>query len=110
MISTLSPSIDNYDETLSTLRYADRAKQIVNNAVVNEDPNAKLIRNLREELETLKLELLKANQKINNNSTDNITLRLAQSEKLYAEISKPWTERLADSEKIQKVIIIMLSK
>lgn len=41
-------------ETLSTLKYADRAKQIKNKAVVNEDPNEKLIRNLRGEVEQLK--------------------------------------------------------
>jgi kinesin family protein 13 len=39
MIATLSPAADNYEETLSTLRYADRAKRIVNHAVINEDPN-----------------------------------------------------------------------
>ena len=36
MVATISPAADNYDETLSTLRYADRAKRIVNHAVVNE--------------------------------------------------------------------------
>ena len=41
-------------ETLSTLKYADRAKQIKNTAVVNEDPNEKLIRNLRGEVEELR--------------------------------------------------------
>eukprot|EP00753_Platysulcus_tardus_P020392 PLAT8018.2.p1 GENE.PLAT8018.2~~PLAT8018.2.p1 ORF type:complete len:1234 (-),score=747.63 PLAT8018.2:64-3765(-) len=54
MIAALSPASVNYDETLSTLRYADRAKQIKNKAVVNEDPNQKLIRSLREEIENLK--------------------------------------------------------
>ena len=54
MVATLSPSADNYDETLSTLRYADRAKRIVNHAVVNEDPNARIIRELREEVDMLK--------------------------------------------------------
>ena len=59
MLAALSPADINYEETLSTLRYADRAKQIVNKAVVNEDPNAKLIRELKEELEKLKsLDLL----------------------------------------------------
>ena len=53
MIATISPAADNYEETLSTLRYADRAKRIVNHAVVNEDPNAKVIRELREENEML---------------------------------------------------------
>ena len=42
MVATISPSSDNYEETMSTLRYADRAKRIVNHAVVNEDPNARV--------------------------------------------------------------------
>ncbi|KAL1464565.1 hypothetical protein WDU94_004198 [Cyamophila willieti] len=54
MVATVSPSADNYEETLSTLRYADRAKRIVNHAVVNEDPNARIIRELRQEVEALK--------------------------------------------------------
>ena len=54
MVATLSPSGDNYEETLSTLRYADRAKRIMNHAVVNEDPNARIIRELREEVDMLK--------------------------------------------------------
>ena len=44
-------------ETLSTLRYADRAKQIKNKAVVNEDPNEKLIRSLKAEIEKLRAAL-----------------------------------------------------
>ena len=48
-----SPADINYDETLGTLRYADRAKQIVCKAIVNEDPNAKMIRELREEITRL---------------------------------------------------------
>lgn len=54
MIAALSPASINYDETLSTLRYANRAKQIKNKAVVNEDPNMKLIRELRAEIERLR--------------------------------------------------------
>ncbi|ORX58670.1 kinesin-domain-containing protein [Hesseltinella vesiculosa] len=52
MIATISPV--DYEETLSTLRYADQAKRIKNKPVVNEDPNAKLIRELKEELQTLR--------------------------------------------------------
>ncbi|CBZ50020.1 putative kinesin motor domain cointaining protein [Neospora caninum Liverpool] len=54
MLCALSPASNNYDETLSTLRYADRAKQVKNFAVVNEDPTLRLIRELREENEKLK--------------------------------------------------------
>uniref|UniRef100_A0A8C3GV10 Kinesin family member 1C n=1 Tax=Corvus moneduloides TaxID=1196302 RepID=A0A8C3GV10_CORMO len=59
MIAALSPADSNYEETLSTLRYADRTKQIRCHAVINEDPNARLIRELREEVTRLR-ELLSA--------------------------------------------------
>ncbi|XP_072569443.1 kinesin-like protein KIF1B isoform X4 [Paramormyrops kingsleyae] len=59
MVAALSPADINYDETLSTLRYADRAKQIKCNAVINEDPNAKLVRELKDEVTRLR-DLLRA--------------------------------------------------
>ena len=59
MIAAVSPADINYEETLSTLRYADRAKRIRCHAVVNEDPNAKLVRELRAEVERLKTLLVK---------------------------------------------------
>src|SRR5699024_2702984 len=46
MIAAISPADINYDETLSTLRYADSAKRIKNHAVINEDANARMIREL----------------------------------------------------------------
>ena len=54
MIAAISPADVQYEETLSTLRYADQAKKIKNKAVINEDPNAKLVRELKEELEMLR--------------------------------------------------------
>lgn len=47
MIAALSPADINYSETLSTLRYADRAKRIKTKAIVNENPVDKLIRELK---------------------------------------------------------------
>jgi hypothetical protein len=44
MICAISPANDNYDENLSTLRYADRAKKIQNKPIVNESEQDKLIR------------------------------------------------------------------
>ncbi|KAG1474176.1 hypothetical protein G6F56_000508 [Rhizopus delemar] len=52
MLAAISPA--DYDETLSTLRYADQAKKIKNKAVVNEDPNTRLIKDLKQELQALK--------------------------------------------------------
>lgn len=38
MIACISPADSNYDETHSTLQYADRARKITNKAKVNRDP------------------------------------------------------------------------
>ncbi|RNF06012.1 putative Unc104-like kinesin [Trypanosoma conorhini] len=54
MLSTLSPAAANYEETLSTLRYADRAKAIVTRAIINESPGDKKIRELQEEVRVLR--------------------------------------------------------
>ena len=47
MICAISPANDNCEETLSTLRYADKTKKIKNKPVVNESEVDKLIRQLR---------------------------------------------------------------
>lgn len=54
MICALSPSDNNYEETLSTLRYADRAKRIKCFAVINESETDKKIRALQNENDQLK--------------------------------------------------------
>jgi hypothetical protein len=57
MICAIRPGAKYFEETVSTLRYADRAKQIKNKAVVNENPSDKLIRDLKAENEKLKAQL-----------------------------------------------------
>ena len=53
--ATPTQSIDyNYDETTSTLRYGNRAKNIKNKPTVNEDPKDAMIRAFKEEIERLK--------------------------------------------------------
>uniref|UniRef100_A0A8B9W278 Kinesin-like protein KIF17 n=1 Tax=Bos mutus grunniens TaxID=30521 RepID=A0A8B9W278_BOSMU len=54
MVACLSPADDNYDETLSTLRYANRAKNIRNKPRINEDPKDALLREYQEEIKKLK--------------------------------------------------------
>jgi len=44
MVAAISPADYNYEETMSTLRYANRAKNIKNKPVVNEDPKDALLR------------------------------------------------------------------
>ncbi|XP_040020195.2 kinesin-like protein KIF13A isoform X3 [Gasterosteus aculeatus] len=96
MIATVSPSADNYEETLSTLRYADRAKRIVNHAVVNEDPNARIIRELREEVEKLKVQLSQAESL----KAPELKEKLHESEKLIQEMTVTWEEKLRKTEEI----------
>ena len=57
MICALSPATNNYEETLSTLRYADQAKKIKLHVVINESDQDKMIRELKEENEKLKMML-----------------------------------------------------
>ena len=54
MVACLSPADDNYDETISTLRYANRAKNIKNKPKINEDPKDAMLREYQEEIEKLK--------------------------------------------------------
>ncbi|XP_064634269.1 osmotic avoidance abnormal protein 3-like isoform X2 [Lineus longissimus] len=61
MAACLSPADNNYDETLSTLRYANRAKNIKNKPKINEDPKDALLREYQEEIERLKAMLLGKN-------------------------------------------------
>uniref|UniRef100_A0A3Q3E1Y8 Kinesin family member 13A n=1 Tax=Labrus bergylta TaxID=56723 RepID=A0A3Q3E1Y8_9LABR len=96
MIATVSPAADNYEETLSTLRYADRAKRIVNHAVVNEDPNARIIRELREEVEKLKVQLSQAELM----KAPELKEKLHESEKLIQEMTVTWEEKLRKTEEI----------
>ncbi|KAM9409082.1 kinesin-like protein KIF13B [Pholidichthys leucotaenia] len=96
MVATVSPAADNYEETLSTLRYADRAKSIVNHAVVNEDPNARIIRELREEVEKLRVQLTQAESL----KAPELKERLEESEKLIQEMTITWEEKLRKTEEI----------
>ncbi|KAM4601055.1 kinesin-like protein KIF13A isoform 4-T4 [Polymixia lowei] len=96
MIATVSPAADNYEETLSTLRYADRAKRIVNHAVVNEDPNARIIRELREEVEKLRVQLTQAESL----KAPELKEKLQESEKLIQEMTVTWEEKLRKTEEI----------
>ncbi|ULU05077.1 hypothetical protein L3Y34_017659 [Caenorhabditis briggsae] len=117
MLAALSPADINFDETLSTLRYADRAKQIVCQAIVNEDPNAKLIRELKEEVNKLRHILEdkgidvaevqdtpgkpKKGPKLSAQVHDTIE-QLQASEKLIAELDKTWEQKLRNTEEIRK--------
>ena len=127
MIAAISPADINFDETLSTLRYADSAKRIKNHAVVNEDANARMIRELKEELATLRSKLsgggggateevyaegtpldqqivsiMQADGSVKKVSKAEIAEQLNQSEKLYSDLNQTWEQKLQKTEEIHK--------
>merc|ERR1712087_612770 len=59
MVATVSPASYNFDETITTLRYANRAKNIKNKPRINEDPKDALLRQFQEEIAKLKGDLMK---------------------------------------------------
>ncbi|KAF0312126.1 Kinesin-like protein KIF13A [Amphibalanus amphitrite] len=108
MVATISPASDNYEETLSTLRYADRAKRIVNHAVVNEDPNARIIRELRDEVERLRDQLsrLKSGgemiEDFEETGDDALREKLSENEKIMRQMSETWEEKLQKTGRVQQ--------
>ncbi|KAK1947071.1 Kinesin-like protein KIF13B [Phytophthora citrophthora] len=90
MFAMISPSSDNYEETMSTLRYAESAKKVMNRAVVNEDKNARIIRQLRKEIEELRAQLAAkgsdspAKERVNAG----ISASLVERESFYADLQK----------------------
>merc|ERR1719334_2411054 len=63
MVATISPASYNFDETITTLRYANRAKNIKNKPRINEDPKDALLRQFQEEIARLKGDLMKKSGK-----------------------------------------------
>ncbi|XP_027853035.1 osmotic avoidance abnormal protein 3 isoform X3 [Aphis gossypii] len=82
MVACLSPADNNYDETLSTLRYANRAKNIYNEPHVNEDPKDTMLRQYQEQIKKLK-ELLEAST--SQLPTSNGQNDISEKEKLRLE-------------------------
>ena len=69
MVAAISPADYNFDETMSTLRYANRAKNIKNKPKINEDPKDTMLREFKEEIERLR--------KMLSNQADGVSLGAA---------------------------------
>ncbi|CAH0550729.1 unnamed protein product [Brassicogethes aeneus] len=93
MIAAISPADCNYGETLSTLRYANRAKNIINKPTVNEDSNVKLIRELRDEISKLKA-LMFSEQRTDMLAT------LHEKEAREKELTEEWAGKWREAQAI----------
>ncbi|XP_008583470.1 PREDICTED: stAR-related lipid transfer protein 9 [Galeopterus variegatus] len=100
MVATVSPAHTSYSETMSTLRYASSAKNIINKPRVNEDANVKLIRELKEEIERLKAMLLSFELRnfssLNNEKDENLKELVLQNELKIDQLTKDWTQKWND--------------
>lgn len=63
MVANIGPASYNVEETLTTLRYSNRAKNIKNKPRINEDPKDALLREFQEEIARLKQQLEKRSGK-----------------------------------------------
>ncbi|KFQ34345.1 StAR-related lipid transfer protein 9, partial [Mesitornis unicolor] len=115
MIATISPASSSYNETMSTLRYASNAKNIINKPRVNEDANVKLIRELREEIDRLKTMLM--NFELRNSSPSwsddrdgNLTELVLQNEMKIEQLTKDWTSKWTDRKAIMEEYSVDINK
>ncbi|XP_034000295.1 stAR-related lipid transfer protein 9-like [Trematomus bernacchii] len=106
MIATVSPSANSYNETLSTLRYAAHARNIVNKPRVNEDASVRLIRELREEIDRLKSMLLSFEMQRNPSPSlsderdGNLSDIVLQNELKVEQLTKDWSESWRDKKEL----------
>ncbi|KAK2826522.1 hypothetical protein Q5P01_020736 [Channa striata] len=106
MIATVSPSANGYNETLSTLRYAAHARNIVNKPRVNEDANVRLIRELRQEIDRLKSMLLSFEMQRNpspslsDEKDGNLSDIVLQNELKVEQLTKDWSESWKDKKEL----------
>lgn len=98
MIAAISPADCNYGETLSTLRYANRAKNIINKPTINEDPNVKLIRELREEIDKLRAQLTHNSCSVENEPGVLATLQRKEAQEKV--LTEKWTEKWRETQQI----------
>ncbi|XP_041644703.1 uncharacterized protein kif16bb [Cheilinus undulatus] len=112
MIATVSPADVNYGETLSTLRYASRAKNIINSPTVNEDGSAKLIRELQEELTRLRMLLEAANQVPRRELSPSVKVEeeLNQNEEKVLTPTREWTGKWSETQRILQEETVALRK
>lgn len=93
MLAAISPADCNYSETLSTLRYANRAKNIINKPTINEDANVKLIRELRDEISSLRAMLQNGSISLKEpHLLEDLQKKEAQEKVLINEWSEKWRE------------------
>lgn len=131
MLATISPASLHADETLATLRYACKARSIVNRVKVNESPHDKIIRDLRAEVDRLKSlrneyerqRRLSANNNnppaprkiiietsVDDSEVEALRQQLAERERELSRAQKSWMEKLKEAEDQRKSELRLLKR
>lgn len=97
LIATISPCSSSHSQTLSTLKYADNAKQVINKVKVNENSDEDIIASLRLEIDELKRKLTVT---VDADALNALKQEIAQRERLFVEMSMSWEDKLAQSDKM----------
>lgn len=90
MVACVSPADSNLEESLSTLRYADRACKIKNKPIVNRNPQAPELHKLREQVMQLQIQLLASNSSSGGTSSDSteVNALLNRNQVMQEEINQ----------------------
>ncbi|BFY98671.1 hypothetical protein BsWGS_01711 [Bradybaena similaris] len=94
MIAALSPADINYSETLSTLRFAERAKSVKTKAEINESSTEKLVRELKEEIERLKKLLSQTNTTPDIEERKNMEEQIAANKRQLDDMETSYDQRI----------------
>ncbi|KAH8290004.1 hypothetical protein KR018_012516 [Drosophila ironensis] len=130
MLATISPASLHVDETLATLRYACKARSIVNRVKVNESPHDKIIRDLRAEVDRLKSlrneyerqrrisgssnnpvpRKIIIETSVDDTEVDALRQQLAERERELNRAQKSWMEKLKEAEDQRKSELRLLKR
>ncbi|XP_038187799.1 stAR-related lipid transfer protein 9 isoform X2 [Arvicola amphibius] len=106
MVATVSPAHTSYSETMSTLRYASNAKNIINRPQVNEDASVKLIRELREEIDRLKAMLLNFElrniRSLNDELDESLKEVVLRNDLKMDQLAREWAQKWNDWQAIME--------
>lgn len=99
MIANIGPADYNYDETLNTLRYASRAKNIQNKPRINEDPKDALLREYQDEITKLRDQLASLHSGMDPSE---VMAKMAENGLISGDREEVVVEQREDTEKLKE--------
>lgn len=104
MLTTISPLMIYKEESINTLRYAKRAKSIVNEVKVNENNSKTIVKRLKRDVDDLNIQLKEAVRIGDKQQIDELKEKIRSYEELIREKEKSWAQREKDAELLQTTL------